>query len=191
MLSISYLDVSGIDTDTALNYVSKERANKIQRLKSMNLKKESAGAELLLLSMFAALFPHEPFPPQICQKRYQKPYFKGYKNLYFNLSHSNMYAACVISDKPVGIDIQHMKEFDGKLTERFFTLDEQEFYKNAHSKKTAFYEIWTKKEAFLKCLGIGLGEISSKSVFDVQKEGYEFKIELFDDFMLCVCQKKC
>ena len=190
MLSISYLDVSDIATDVALNYVSKERADKIKRLKNKNSKKESAGAELLLLSMFAALFPHEPFPPKICQKRYQKPYFEDYKNLYFNLSHSNMCAACVISDKPVGIDIQYMKDFDEKLSQRFFTLDEQNFYKNAHNKKAAFYEIWTKKEALLKCLGTGLGEISSKSIFDAQKEGYVFKIEVFDNFTMCVCQKE-
>lgn len=189
MLNVEYCDVSGIDIEKSMKIVTKKRQEKVRRLKNENSQRESIGAELLLLSMFKSEFPDEPFPPKIHQNQGEKPYFEDYENLYFNLSHSNLYVACAISDNPVGVDIQYMKDFDKNLVSRFFTPDEQEFWQNSKSKKEAFYKIWTKKEALLKCLGAGLGKMATKSVFRAQDEGYKFQTKHFGNYILCVCSK--
>ncbi|MCR4790967.1 MAG: 4'-phosphopantetheinyl transferase superfamily protein [Treponemataceae bacterium] len=78
---------------------------------------------------------------------------------YFSLSHSGDYAASIISDCPVGIDIEKMKNYDkdnnmsyfSKLAKRFFTSEEAKWISND---RLRFYQIWCAKEAFLKCSGL-------------------------------------
>lgn len=190
MLSVAHLDVSSLDLDKAKKYVSNQRLIKAEKLKSIDAKKESLGAELLLSSLFGINFPDADLPPQIAIGESGKPYFAQYPVLHFSISHSNLHAACVISDCLVGIDLQYMRSFDERLIKRFFTSDEQEFYNNAEDKKIAFYTIWTRKEALLKCIGTGLCNISTMSVFDAENNGYSFSTEYFDNFTLCVCKKK-
>lgn len=35
-----------------------------------------------------------------------KPYLPDYSDVHFNISHSEKYVVCAVSDKPVGVDIQ-------------------------------------------------------------------------------------
>jgi len=189
MLNVAYWDVSDLDTEKAAKYVSRERLLKASKLKKDTQKKESLGAELLLSSMLGILFEDKKLPPKLCYDKNGKPCFKDYNNLFFNLSHSNSVVACAISDKPVGIDLQYMRDFDIKLSQRFFAKDEQDFINQSNDTKTAFYTIWAKKEAFLKCTGKGLCEISSTSVFEAEQQGYLFTCDFFDEFVLCVCIK--
>ena len=189
MLNVAYWDVSDLDTEKAKKYVSQERLLKASKLKKDAHQKESLGAELLLSSMLGILFEDKKLPPKLCYDKNGKPCFKDYNNLFFNLSHSNSAVACAIADKPVGIDLQYMRDFDIKLARRFFTKDEQDFINQSKDTKVAFYTIWTKKEAFLKCTGKGLCEISSTSVFEAEQHGYSFVCDFFDGFALCVCTK--
>ena len=189
MLSVAYWDVSELDIEKAAKYVSSDRLLKASKLKKDTQQKESLGAELLLSSMLGILFPQETLPPAISYDKNGKPHFKEHSNLFFNLSHSNSLVTCAISNKPVGIDLQYMRDFDIKLPGRFFTKDEQDFIFNSTDTKKAFYTIWTKKEALLKCMGRGLCEISSTSVFEAEQQGYSFTCDFFDGFALCVCTK--
>ena len=190
MLSIAYLDVSAIDVENAKKYVSLQRLQKTEKLKSIDAKKESLGAELLLSSMLSLHFSDVSLPPKMEYGIKGKPHLTDYPQLHFNLSHSNLYVACVISDVPTGIDIQHMHKFNPDIASRFFTSDEQDFINKSSDKSRAFYEVWTKKEALLKCDGTGLCDISKKSIFDAEKEGYLFKCDYFNDYMVSVCIKE-
>jgi len=48
----------------------------------------------------------------------------GSPHIHFNISHAGHYVACVISDEPVGIDIEIIKSVDLRIAERFFALEE-------------------------------------------------------------------
>ncbi len=41
-----------------------------------------------------------------------KPYILDYTNMHFNVSYSEEYVVCAVSDKPVGIDIQKISEYN-------------------------------------------------------------------------------
>ncbi|MCR5699768.1 MAG: 4'-phosphopantetheinyl transferase superfamily protein [Treponemataceae bacterium] len=76
-------------------------------------------------------------------------------NPYFSLSHSGDYGCSVVSENPVGIDIEKM-DFEKhdtleKLAARFFTSEESDWVKDDILR---FYEIWCAKEAFLKASGL-------------------------------------
>jgi len=95
-----------------------------------------------------------------------KPFLVSSPNVNFNISHAGDYVACVVADKPVGIDIEVMKPIELKIAERFFTSDEFA-YIMAGDKTLRFYEIWTKKESYIKWEGKGLHKpLTSFSVFD-------------------------
>ncbi len=80
--------------------------------------------------------------------------------LRFNLSHSNNYIVLGVSPKPIGIDIEYIKNRNYlDIAEYFFTQKEFESLKNiSHDVfgQRLFYYYWTAKEAFIKCNGATL-----------------------------------
>lgn len=90
----------------------------------------------------------------------------------FSISHSGPFWGCVVSEDPVGFDIQIMKEdadFAG-ISRRFFTEAEYNYLINEDNNGSgldAFYSIWVRKEAYIKLTGKGLSQgLSTFSVAD-------------------------
>jgi 4'-phosphopantetheinyl transferase len=79
----------------------------------------------------------------------------------FNLSHTqNLALVAVAKDTPVGVDVEKLRPVKNmrSLSERFFTATEAQAIANLPSEQQqqAFFEIWTRKEAYLKGMGCGL-----------------------------------
>jgi 4'-phosphopantetheinyl transferase len=79
----------------------------------------------------------------------------------FNLSHSKGFAIFAITrGREVGIDIEQVDGTSGwrDVAKVFFTPREQEVISRlpADRQTETFFEIWTRKEAILKALGLGL-----------------------------------
>lgn len=52
------------------------------------------------------------FDYEIAYNSQGKPYFLSNREIFFNISHSSNYVACVIGDRPVGIDIEKPAKVD-------------------------------------------------------------------------------
>ena len=77
--------------------------------------------------------------------------------IYSNLSHSGEYVALAVGNVPVGIDVEHKSDNDFKVTKRMFTKRDQDYiFGDMLDAEKRFRDIWTIKESFLKCLGIGI-----------------------------------
>lgn len=81
--------------------------------------------------------------------------------LRFNLSHSHGLAVYVVAwDREVGIDIEYMRPLADleSLAQRFFEPQEQDALRSlpAGIRQQAFYQCWTRKEAYSKARGVGL-----------------------------------
>ncbi len=175
------MNVSGIEPDDKkwYKYLSDKRIEKVERLKKTKQKAQSIGAELLLRHAVAQL------TGKISNVKWDtdengKLYLTEHNGIYVNLSHSGDYAVCAVSDVPVGVDIQHCRECDMKMANRFFTAEEAEFIKNSADRNDVFFEIWTKKESFVKAVGKGLAiPLNSFSVLadKIEYDGavYRFK----------------
>lgn len=97
---------------------------------------------------------------------YGKPFLINCPGVHHNISHSGHYVACVVADEAVGIDIEIIKSADMKIAERFFARNEIE-YINSGEQTRRFYEVWTKKESYIKREGKGLSiPLPSFNVFD-------------------------
>ena len=93
----------------------------------------------------------KPFLADVCNK----------ENLCFNLSHSEGYALFAFTqDREIGVDIEYVHAFGEmeEIAKGFFSSDEHLALKTLSKaeKKTTFFNFWTRKEAFVKAVGMGL-----------------------------------
>jgi len=99
-----------------------------------------------------------------------KPALDHEHPVYFNLSHSHDLALLAISShSEVGIDVEYInhKAQWQKIAQRFFTAEEVSFLLNQPEERQEelFFQIWTRKEAYIKAIGTGLKtSLSSFSV---------------------------
>lgn len=82
-------------------------------------------------------------------------------NISFNLSHTEDLALCAVChDRAVGVDVEFVRPMDDAeaIAQRFFSRVESERFcaLPAAQKPEAFFNCWTRKEAFIKALGEGL-----------------------------------
>lgn len=154
-MKVYYMNVKSINADDEkwYEYMSQKRTEKVLKLKKANKKSQSIAAELLLNYVV-----NGDVKKSVHWDTYKngKLYLIQNKDLYVNLSHSGEYAVCAVHNKDVGIDIQHIRECDINLAKRFFSIEEYEYINDCENKNNAFYEIWTKKESFVKAIGTGL-----------------------------------
>jgi 4'-phosphopantetheinyl transferase len=85
----------------------------------------------------------------------------GRGKLYFNLSHSEGIALYALGmNREIGVDIEYLREVPEMETlfERFFSPRENEVFQilPENRRQKAFFNCWTRKEAFIKAIGEGL-----------------------------------
>ena len=123
-----------------------------------------------------------------------KPYFAEEAGVYFSISHSKDYWACVVADEPVGMDLQFHKQ--GKLEQvssRFFHPDEVAWLET-QTWPASFFEIWTAKESYVKWTGDGIDRhfgdfsVADETGLRDQIEGaYFWRSQVEAEYSLCLC----
>lgn len=113
----------------------------------------------LLRSVLAKILKINPSEVNIKLSEYGKPYLSDKKTEYkFNLSHAGDWIVLALCrGGEVGIDIEKIKPIDLSIAEKFFLQPEIDYiFKKCEEKIKRFYKIWTLRESYLKCLGLGL-----------------------------------
>ncbi|HBH83008.1 MAG: hypothetical protein A2X04_06115 [Bacteroidetes bacterium GWF2_41_9] len=122
-----------------------------------------------------------------------KPFIQGVDRS-FSLSRTKNLFAFVIGNgnQYMGIDIEQIKpEIDFKnISRNYFSVNEQQLilsFNNISDQKRTFFEIWTRKEALLKAIGIGISNdlvkvqvLDGENVLDLvgkQLSNHVFKID--------------
>ena len=86
-----------------------------------------------------------------------KPFLKDYPGIHFNLSHCPGVALCVVSDAPVGCDVESVPAaLDMDLCRYVFSEEQLASVLASPAPNLAFARLWTQKEAFAKLTGDGL-----------------------------------
>jgi 4'-phosphopantetheinyl transferase len=106
---------------------------------------------------------------QIQLTKFGKPYLP-YTSVDFSISHTDdRVVVAVASEKSVGIDIEKIRPINLGEYQREFTAEEWSWLKHAQHPEKSFFELWTKKESFLKAHGMGLQvELSTIDVLSGQ-----------------------
>ena len=174
MLKLFYYDVTNMSEAefSKLYYKSDERRKaKVDRLRKRPAKRLSVAAGELMRSAIAGEFNKNPSELRFRTGKNGKPYVENVK-VEFSVSHSGNIAVCALSDKPVGIDIENIREANVNVARRLFTQDEQNYvFEKWPLVKQRFFEVWTRKEAYVKMLGKGVSyfpEFSSMGKSGIQ-----------------------
>lgn len=167
MLKLYHCDISKMsDEDFLKAYVKSEesRRAKADKLKKKPAKKLSIAAGELVRSAIAKEFNIATDDIRFRVDKNGKPYTDS-APVHFSISHSKNIAVCAISDKPVGIDIEFVKDVNLNIAKRLFAPDELQYvFEKWDLSKHRFFEIWTRKEAYVKLIGKGVSYFPNFSV---------------------------
>jgi 4'-phosphopantetheinyl transferase len=114
---------------------------------------------------------------------YGKPMLAKRTNPYmvrFNISHSHGLALYVVAKREVGVDLEFIHEdySFGGIVEQFFSQQEMAELNSCpeHLRVNLFFQLWTRKEAYLKAQGLGLsGDLKQPEFFSVIRSAREFR----------------
>lgn len=105
--------------------------------------------------------------------------------LYCSISHSHGLAACAVSDKPVGIDIEKLRPVDLRAAGRIAHTEDAAFLEGAADDEKKFFLFWTAKEAYGKRAGHGLQNMRRVPLADILPHCTQTVTE---DYVLTVCK---
>ena len=114
-----------------------------------------------------------------------KPSIVGHPEIFFNLSHCKEAAVCVVSDQPVGIDVESIRAYKESLVN--YTMNDEEIaqIKSAEDPAAFFIRLWTMKEATTKLIGTGISN-DLKSVIDART--YKYTTVVRQRYIYTVCE---
>jgi len=162
MICTYYADIRCLENEILfrekLRQLSPYRQQKIAILRHERDKDRSLGAGLLL-DHGLAVYGLQEKSVEYEIGEWGKPTLKYYPEICFSLSHSGDYAICTIGNRPVGNDIEYVKDGRLKVADRFFAEEELEWLYDAGTqdeRTLRMFRLWTMKESFLKVTGRGM-----------------------------------
>lgn len=163
-----------------LSLLSSGRQHKIAQLKQEKDRNRSLGAGLAL-DHALRIYGHglKERDMEYVFGEWGKPFLKDYPDIHFSLSHSGDYAVCSIGGRPLGSDIERIREGRLRVAERFFTTQELDFVyagRNEEEITQRMFRIWTMKESFLKVTGRGM-TLPLKDFSVVVEENQKIRVE--------------
>lgn len=193
MIQVYYFDIKK-HTDV-LESTGKEFLciSDLERLEA-SLRKEKK-AELIAAGwvkryIFETILKKADYQKELRKTVYGKP-FLGDKSTYFNMSGNSDFIVFVLcKESPIGVDVQRKRPFPGPAVRGFFFEEE---WNHLFEHPDDFIRIWTRKEAYLKCIGTGWTKTPGCSVMpDCITSGKEccyciIDMELVEDIVLSIC----
>ena len=176
-------DIKGFDLESALPLLSEQRREQVLRFKYELGRKTCAMAYMLLRRALREKYGIEE-APVFEYGEHGKPSIIGHPDIHFNFSHCREAVACAISEQPIGVDVESVREYKDSLVR--YTMNDQEVQQilQAERPDMEFTRLWTMKEAKLKLSGHGISD-DMKHVLDGsehfqtvinEKKGYIYSV---------------
>lgn len=171
----------------------KQKQEEFSKLKIESKRSARIAAEHLRRKAIADFCKVSPDEIKFLKTEKGKPYAIGLP-VHFNISHSGDYVVCAVSDKEIGIDIEKIRDVHPRSAERFACPEELEYI---NSTENGFFEIWTLKEAYFKCIGTGLGSDIKNVSFHIKQneikcseQGFECLFyKIANGYICSICRK--
>ena len=170
MITLVREDIWAFDLQAALKEISEQRREQALKFKHEQGQRLCVLAYLLLKQALREGYGITE-NPVFEYNEHGKPSIVGHPEIYFNLSHCKEAAICVVSDQPVGVDVEGIREYKESLVN--YTMNDEEIaqIKTAENPAAAFIRLWTMKEATTKLIGTGISN-DMKTVLDPTKYKY-------------------
>lgn len=179
--------------DLWFDEMSAEKKESVLRLQKSETANQRIVADGIIRNALSEISGINPSEIAFLINEFGKPYAKNV-DAQFSVSHSGDAVICVVSDNDVGIDIEKIRDVRFKTAERFATVQELEYI---GENKERFFEIWTLKEAYFKCIGTGLDSTIRNISFRINgnkiecsEKGFEFQfIKAAEGYCCSICKK--
>ena len=150
-------DITHFDWETALPLLSEQRREQTLKFKYELGRKTCASAYLLLCEALRKEYGITE-KPVFEYGEHGKPFIVGHPDIHFNISHCREAVLCVVSPRPVGVDVESIRSFKDSLVN--YTMNPQEIAQinQAARPDVEFIRFWTMKEAVLKLSGEGISK---------------------------------
>ena len=163
-------DIWDFDLSKALNEISEQR-----REQALKFKFEQGQRLCVLAYQLLKEGLHKEYGitenPIFEYNEHGKPSIVGHPEIYFNLSHCKEAVVCAVSNHPIGIDVESIREFKDSLVNYTMNDDEVREIDASENPASAFIRLWTMKEATMKLVGTGISN-DMKTVIDTTKYKY-------------------
>ena len=179
------LDADAIAACAAL--LSPDEIARMRRFRPEHKRREFTITRALLRIVLGQALSCEPASIVFCYGAHGKPTLAGdfrAHELSFNVSHSHNMATLVIAEGvDTGIDIERVRpdaDFTG-LARRYFSAGEARYLAGLveEARPAAFFACWTRKEALVKALGMGIS--FGLNEFSVSMDPDEIEVRLHSD----------
>lgn len=177
-MEVRFLDWQAVSDEQLTLWESWSSTEKQRRMERMTPQKrlQSLCGDALARQMLSKVLGIAPQEIVFTYTENGKPLVDG---LYFNVSHSGNLVGCAVSQRPVGLDLEQIRPAPPRLRCAMEAEGESD---------EAFFRLWTKREALLKCRGETIAQWRSA---DWQEENYTFsEPEVPNGYCACVCEEK-
>jgi len=160
-------DLTDAEYNKWYSLMNTDKQRRVDRFRFVDDKKRTVTSEMLARKAISEWCGIAPESITFGIKEHGKPYAKDLA-VEFNISHSGDMVVCAVNNKPIGIDMEQIRPIDLTVAKRICT-DEELLYLFGHTPTdedftyttdtetlTRFFELWTAKEAYGKCLGTGI-----------------------------------
>ena len=200
LIKYEIIDISEISDEELKNcfhHIDKEKQEKIKRYRDSLSQKLSIGGEWLARKLLSDYCKISPGDIIITRVELGNPYPPNLKEVFFNISHSENFVAAVISDNPVGIDVEKLRILPVKSSKKVCCDEELHYifgknkadidFNKEHSLDTIkrFLEIWTAKEAYFKCIGTGIKSPKALNILSCNANLMKFEEK---DCLICIAK---
>lgn len=184
-------NLSDVEYDKWYSLMSEEKQRRVDGFRFVDDKKRTVAGEMLARKAIAEWCGVSVEGILFEKHEYGKPFAVGL-DVEFNISHSEDMVVCAVNDKPVGIDIEKIRPIDLSIAKRICTerellylfghvpIEEDFVGASNHEILTRFFEIWTAKEAYGKCIGKGI------SCLDIEILSIPKKYFVLGNYIVCI-----
>lgn len=152
-----------------------EKKARVDRFRFVDDKKRTVAGEMLARKAISKWCNVPAESVVFGKNNYGKPFAEGLA-VEFNVSHSGDMVVCAVSDRPVGIDVEQIRPMRDSVAKRICSQEELEYLSDSsvgeEEQLNRFFEIWTAKEAYCKCVGTGIqdfAQLRQQSVLKMER----------------------
>ncbi len=181
------------DYNAAFHALTPEKRARVDKIRQKKDKMRTVFADALARELLSEALKKEPSELAFVLGEYGKPLLKG-GEYFFNVSHSEDIVVAAVSETSVGIDVERIRDISPYIAKKYFCHNEQVYLFGHEPRDTdfehvlspearmRFFELWTAKEAYLKCRGTGMTHVKA-----VDTTALSFERHLLpDDYLVSI-----
>jgi len=153
-MDLRWYDILQEDGLPSADYLSEERRQRAAAMRFEADRLRTVAGESLARQMLSERLGCTPEEVPLQYDEDGKPAVPG-TGLYVSVSHSGAYVVCAVDDAPVGVDVETVRDVDGKFMRRVCSEAELAYALRGGDTERRFWELWTAKEAIFKLTGHG------------------------------------